>query len=207
MFRSLFCGSSYGKGEDDDDDDRLWKNRTTPSIMPKRQMSRSPRENPYSSSGLDKFTLLLADLEERRQKIRSKHPEVTLVWFVYASSDDLVPIVVKAKSRNNQEETKRGDCARDRHVILTHRLEKAEDSSEATEEAIEAKAGAKGSQKSRLLYVKPSSYIAAVLILILISLAFFGRTVAILCSSAAWYAIPALRPSRSNLRNSKKKNQ
>lgn len=201
MFRSLVCGSSYGEEEEDDDDYEPWRNKN-PFHMPRRQRRhfffRSQKdgriENPYSGSGLDKFSSLMADLKERRERIRCRVREVTLVRFVYARTEDLVPTVVKAKSRNtnSREETKSGDCIRDKQKQRPVAIGKVK---EAQKEAFR-------SRKRTFLFgeAEPSLYVAAVVTLILILLAFLGRPAAILCSSVAWYMVPALRGRRSNAR-------
>lgn len=217
MFRSLVCGSSHGKEEEEEeqDDDKPGVDKSTSLPIPRRQRKqlffrrRNDRsmENPYSSSGLDKFSSLVADLEEKRERISSKDRETMLVRFAYSSTNNLVPVVVKARSRNkySREEMKRGDCIRDTHPIVTSCSRSLEEPSGATEEVEEA--GSEAGKSKKGSEAEPSLHVAAVVIQILILLAFFGRPVVILCSSVAWYMVPAIRGSRSNLRNSTKRKQ
>ncbi|KAJ1385635.1 hypothetical protein SESBI_41512 [Sesbania bispinosa] len=78
----------------------------SPGSSPKKSKRKDNRNNnPYSSRGLDKFSELLADLNEKRQKIYSQmNPhDISIVRFVHSNTDDFVPIVVKVKNNKDQK--------------------------------------------------------------------------------------------------------
>ncbi|KAL9266524.1 hypothetical protein AKJ16_DCAP25761 [Drosera capensis] len=60
-------------------------------------------KNPYSNLGLDKFSVLLEELEEKKQQIFSKigQEDVSLLRFSYSGNNELKPIVVTAKGQKD----------------------------------------------------------------------------------------------------------
>ncbi|PQP95556.1 uncharacterized protein Pyn_29941 [Prunus yedoensis var. nudiflora] len=84
---------------------------SSPCSTPRRSSRRSSKDskNPYSSRGLDKFSALLADLEEKRQKIYAETPpqDISFVRFVFKDSNDdvPVPIVIKVKDKKEDQTT------------------------------------------------------------------------------------------------------
>ena len=67
------------------------------------QLRHGKRSNPYSTSGLDKFEDVYAELSARREYVAKNigAPEA-LVKFAY-SKNGWVPVVVRAKRRNPKE--------------------------------------------------------------------------------------------------------
>ncbi|KAG6608423.1 hypothetical protein SDJN02_01391, partial [Cucurbita argyrosperma subsp. argyrosperma] len=63
------------------------------------------KKNPYSDRGLDKFSALLTDLEQKRKQIYAQtDPEnIVLVRFAYKNSDECVPVVVKQKEKKEEK--------------------------------------------------------------------------------------------------------
>ncbi|RYR06128.1 hypothetical protein Ahy_B06g085921 isoform A [Arachis hypogaea] len=95
MLSHFGCGTFHHEADDE-----------LPCPTPRK--SKTKKDNPFSTRGLDKFSALLADLDERRQRIYSQmNPhEISFVRFVYSSTNDFVPIVVKVKNNNKSQELK-----------------------------------------------------------------------------------------------------
>ncbi|KAI4389867.1 hypothetical protein MLD38_002041 [Melastoma candidum] len=114
MLTSLICGSFH---ERDPEDDRPWSGvnslRSTRKLGAKNRSfgrrclsdSASRGKNPYSSVGLDKFSSLLSDVEEKKKNIylQKDSQDIMFVRFVYSGSEEVVPIVVKSKGRKQEE--------------------------------------------------------------------------------------------------------
>ncbi|KAE8714387.1 ZCW7 isoform 1 [Hibiscus syriacus] len=100
MFQPFICGAF--DPEDEGDRRKLRRNSFRKSKGRKKD-----DKNPYSDRGLDKFSALLAELEQKKQKIYSQtgSQDVSLVRFTYKNSTDFVPIVIKLK--DDKEETKK----------------------------------------------------------------------------------------------------
>ncbi|XP_027357051.1 uncharacterized protein LOC113866363 [Abrus precatorius] len=168
--------------------------------------SKRKGNNPYSNRGLDKFSALLADLNERRQKVYSQMSpqDISIVRFAYSSNDDFVPIVVKVK--NKEQKKHKSEELRVRH--FTPFLEQLEKPNEATVE--ERKQPKLESHKKNYgfswnMLKRPSFYVPLVMVLILVFLTVFGRSFATLCTCVMWYAVPILSGDSSNPRKLKKK--
>ncbi|XP_010544005.1 PREDICTED: uncharacterized protein LOC104816757 [Tarenaya hassleriana] len=178
----------------------------------------SPRKsrkdkNPYSSRGLDKFSALLSDLEEKRQKIYAKlgSEEAPLVRFVFKSSGECVPLIIKS---SNLEKTP-GKTVRDAKIKASVQESKPESESKGSSDGeakhTEADPDKKTEQKPCVLNVnlqrmkRPSHYLPVTVILVLVFLAFFGRSVAIMCTCIAWYLVPTIRDRSGNKKTAMKK--
>ncbi|PON91126.1 ZCF [Trema orientale] len=242
MLRLLVCGSPLHPSDDQDHDrdhqDLVPMSRSagsSPSSTPKR--SRKPAfcrsqnnkdKNPYATRGLDKFSALLADLEEKRQKIYAQtdgSEDISLVRFVYKNSNDLVPIVVKLKENNKEEKaskssgTNNGDIVKEKQSTQNSEISHDKFPIE-TSVAVKEVKKPQGSEQSGNIakksflswktvefdrFRRPSYYLPVVVILILIFLAVFGRSVAVLCTSIGWYVVPTLKDSSSRKRTAVKK--
>ena len=197
MFYSFFCGALHHQEEGDE----FWY-----SPVSKRRKSRRKRDskNPYSTRGLDQFSALLAELEEKRQQIYSQMGTQGIVRFVYRNSNDCVPVVVKLKDKK-EEKNKPGnteDHQPERYVSEV--LDKLQTPSESDKEVDKKKKSFSWNVKLQNLR-RPSYHIPAVIILILLFLVLFGRSVAILCTCIGWYIVPTISGEDSNLRTSMKK--
>ncbi|ONI24501.1 hypothetical protein PRUPE_2G244200 [Prunus persica] len=217
MFSPFSCATFHHQEVDEDDDQ--------PMISPPRKSSRSrstgfhrrhsrDTKNPYSSRGLDKFSALVADLEEKRQKIYAQpdSKDISFVRFVYKDSTDTslpVPIVVKLRDKKE-----------DKAKTLTDHEEKhatpnIDPSSLAVKEVKPPpKLEPEKQSEQRTLWRwnmksdkwrRPAYYLPLVIIFILVLLALFGRSFAILCTSVCWYAIPMLKESSNNATTGAKK--
>ncbi|XP_023524394.1 uncharacterized protein LOC111788300 [Cucurbita pepo subsp. pepo] len=146
------------------------------------------KKNPYSDRGLDKFSALLTDLEEKRKRIYAQtDPEnIVLVRFAYKNSDECVPVVVKQKDK--KEEKRVNDI---KPAITQKQPDK------------KSLVRVRTLRKLR----KPGYYVTAMVILILVLLCVFGRSVAIMCTCVAWYLVPVLKQSWSRSRTSMKRKE
>ncbi|XVF30692.1 hypothetical protein REPUB_Repub16aG0079900 [Reevesia pubescens] len=200
MFYPFLCGAFHHQEEADDE---FW---ISPVSTPKKSSSRRKKDskNPYSTRGLDQFSALLAELEEKRQQIYSQMGTQGIVRFVYKNSTDCVPIVVKLKDKK-EEKSKPGNTKHqyqpERYVCEV--INKLPTPSES-DKKFENKKSFSWNLKLQNLR-RPSCYIPALIILILLFLVFFGRSVAILCTCIGWYIVPTIIGEDSNLRTSMKK--
>ncbi|KAK7311381.1 hypothetical protein RJT34_09493 [Clitoria ternatea] len=163
---------------------------------PKRKDSKRDK-NPYSNRGLDKFSELMADLDQKRQELYSQmNPhDISFVRFTYSKNDDFVPIVVKV--RNKEQKKHKSEELKVRHFAPF--LE----NSEAIEDGINARVVPKSLKVNKNcgfswnLLKRPSFYMPVVVILILVLLTVFGRSFATLCTCVVWYAVPTLSDDNS----------
>ncbi|KAK8651588.1 hypothetical protein V6N13_141186 [Hibiscus sabdariffa] len=149
------------------------------------------------------FTALLAELEEKRQWIYSQMGTQDIVRFVYKNSNDCVPLVVKLKDEKDDKiESGATNNHRPQRGVseVTGKLQ----TPSGPDRKIEKKKSFSWNAKLQNLR-RPSHYIPAVIILILLSLVFFGRSVAILCTCIGWYMVSTISEEGSNLRTSMKK--
>ena len=197
MFSPCVCGAFHHQEEDDDE---FW---ISPVSTPRKSRRKRDSKNPYSTRGLDQFSALLAELEEKRQQIYSQMGTQGIVRFVYRNSNDCVPVVVKLKAKK-EEKNKPGnskDHQPERYVSeVIHKLPNPSES----DKKIEKKKSFSWNVELQNLR-RPFYYIPAVIVLILLFLVLFGRSVAILCTCIGWYIVPIISEEGSNLRTSMKK--
>ncbi|XP_023536130.1 uncharacterized protein LOC111797376 [Cucurbita pepo subsp. pepo] len=149
------------------------------------------KKNPYSDRGLDKFSALLTDLEQKRKKIYSQtDPEnIVMLRFAYKNSKECVPVVVKQKDKKEDKHTTDSEAMATRPQQNTR---------PTTHKHSDKKSSLRVRNLRRLS--KPSYYITAMVILILFLLSVFGRSVTIMCTCIVWYLIPVLKQSSSKYR-------
>ncbi|KAI3717570.1 hypothetical protein L1987_69272 [Smallanthus sonchifolius] len=178
---SFICGFS-GNQEDDLDD---------LCILPSTPQRRRPKDskNPYSNGGLDKFEALLADLDGKRQMIYTKKgsEDIWLVRFGYSNSNDVKSIVVKVKDHRKQEK----DHHHKLENVKTHVLSYSEHPGDKV--VLPAKTSTGFDQLIRKFgdWWKPWYSLPLFVILILVLLALFGRSFAILFTCIGWYTYGA----------------
>ncbi|OMP07769.1 hypothetical protein COLO4_07066 [Corchorus olitorius] len=219
MFYPFVCGA-FQHHQEEEDDDLPW---SIPVSSSPRKCSRrkkdSSKKNPYSTRGLEQFSALLAELEEKRQQIYSQMGTPGLVRFVYKNSNDCVPIVVKLKDKKKEEKGKLSNTKNQQQQPAEIRPTTPKSPSESekkllatpktpseSDKKLEKKQSFSWNVKSGKLG-RPSYYIPAVIILILVLLTCFGRSVAILFTCVGWYIVPAISGEQagSNFRTSMKK--
>ncbi|KAJ0024076.1 hypothetical protein Pint_08640 [Pistacia integerrima] len=154
-------------------------------------------KNPYSTRGLDKFSALLAELEEKKQKIYSQRgsEDISLVRFVYKDTDDFVPIVVKVKKEKTKsvDDIKETPVQHESETVDKFLVDQSKD-----DRIITKKKSFSWNDIKLNNWRRPSYYLPAAIILILLFLVFFGRSFAILCTSIGWYMVPTLQGENSS---------
>ncbi|KAG0550569.1 hypothetical protein BDA96_01G349500 [Sorghum bicolor] len=96
------CGTGSFKHVDDDDPEDLGRNGgRSPKDRERRKQHGGGKVNPYAERGLDRFSVVLSELETRRAKILRRVGSsdtaggLVLVRFVQSSNGDWTPVVVK----------------------------------------------------------------------------------------------------------------
>ncbi|KAL1310403.1 hypothetical protein HN51_053032 [Arachis hypogaea] len=233
MLSSLVCG--FNLNHEEEDGACQSSSTSTPKKHSKRRDNNRDK-NPYSTRGLDKFSELLAELDERRKKVYSKmNPhDISFVRFAYSDNDDFVPIVVKVKNKdqNHKKNSKRDDQEDEKLKVRVRHMTSFSEPMQKTSITKEKESKQQQQQQPKLLESDnrsllfsldrmkyPSFYVPAVMILILVFLTVFGRSVATLCTCVLWYVIPVLsdtsfssfssssssKPIRKTVRNTNKK--
>ncbi|KAL5074669.1 hypothetical protein RYX36_013653 [Vicia faba] len=190
MLNHLVCGS-FQHQED----------LELPCSSPKSKSKRKP--NPYSSRGLDKFSTLLSELDQRRKKVYSQmNPrDISFVRFAYSNDNDFVPIVVKLKNNNQKKHksevqvkvrhtTSFSEAMDQKHVEETKELHRLESS------LLRVDVDDKDKTVKKIEMLKrPFCYVPVVMMLILLLLTVFGRSFTTLCTCVVWYIVPILKDS------------
>ena len=216
MLNPFICGTGTFNKEEEVDN--------SPCSSPRKSSRRKyNNKNPYSTRGLDKFSALLSDLDEKRQKIYSQvgSESISLVRFVYSNSNDCVPIVVKLRDKK-EDKTKNFRYVKDNnHVSATHTNSEAVDkvpveNNTASLEEVKQPRLEISNEKTKIKkrfswnmkldnWRRPSYYLPVIIILILFFMALFGRSFAILCTSIGWYVVPTLKDSSNTTSSTTKK--
>ncbi|KAL4283856.1 hypothetical protein GQ457_16G015390 [Hibiscus cannabinus] len=195
MFQPLICGAF---NHQEDDDNELWSSpNSTPRRSRKTKSHNKDSKNPYSNRGLDKFSALLSELEDKKQKIylQTGSQDISLVRFMYKNSTDVVPVVVKLKDKKEEPktipvETKDHHQPEVKHPMQT--LNAAKDAIKKTSR-LQPDSENKKNKKNRFSWRRPSYYLPAFFVLILVLLVFFGRSVSILFTCVGWYIVPTIQ--------------
>ncbi|GKV10363.1 hypothetical protein SLEP1_g21739 [Rubroshorea leprosula] len=215
MLKPLICGTGGFQKEEDELSSCSLSPKSSPVSTPRKSKRSNlckshnrDSKNPYSSRGLDKFSALLAELEEKKQKIYSQvgSQDISFVRFVYKNTDDCVPIVVRLKDKNEAEkklgETKEKSppvaATRDSEILDKSSIEStaAGDNrvKQMKEELNKVKEKKSFSWNTKLHKLRwPAYYLPAVIVLILLLLVFFGRSAATLYICLAWYIVPTFK--------------
>lgn len=207
MVSGFICGTNSFPEEEGNFDRRT---RSADS-SPQKTRSKSSNKNPYSSRGLDKFSALLVEIEEKRQQIYSQvHPdEISLVRFAYNGDHDFKPIVVKVKAKAHDHHhvhapPKQLPKNDDNNIQKPALLSKLNSSSSMNiKEDIKAcENEANNNSKNKKMgfsrkvgfyqWKKPNFYLPMIVILTLVFVVLFGRSFAIMCTSIGWYVIPSI---------------
>ncbi|XP_059461230.1 uncharacterized protein LOC132190300 [Corylus avellana] len=211
MLSSLICGAGSFHQEEEEE---IWIDSPYSSPRKSRKKSHGSKssKNPYSTRGLDKFSALLADLEEKRQKIylQADSQDISFVRFVHSSSNDWKPIVVKSKDKKEARTKK--DPSADLKEVKQQQLPQPQPQPQPQqprpimEEANEkAKMSGLWWNMEMGKWRRPSYYLPVAVIFILLLLLVFGRSFAILCTSLGWYVVPNLKESENTRKSTKKK--
>lgn len=219
MIRSCICGSNSFSHTRDHDRSIINRSISLPPSLSSSQRANKDTKNPYSSRGLDKFTALLAEIEEKRQKIYSETNDpdnISLVRFVYSDNNDLKPIVVLKANRKSTGSPSTSNrirrCNSGPHlgnfnlkIYPPTSASTVEQKSPRCDQLLAQEAKMKRCESKLEILKRPCCYWPAVMIMILLFLAVFGRSGAILCTSIGWYFVPTIADHHSLKRSSKKK--
>lgn len=167
----------------------------SPCSSPKK--SRKASKNPYSNRGLDKFSELLSELDEKRQSIYSKKLDSggpPLVRFVFTSSGECVPVVIRS-SYLHKKNKKTKDVVADK--VKTEVKEAKTEEIKNIEPETEQKQSCVINENLKKI-ARPNHFLPVTMILVLVFLAFFGRSVAIMCTCIAWYLVPTIQEQSRN---------
>ncbi|GAB2269644.1 hypothetical protein Dimus_004569 [Dionaea muscipula] len=170
----ICCISGFPR-ENEQEDEGLWS---------KRHSKEEEEENPFAARGLKQFCALLAEIEEKRQRIYSEvgAEAISLIQFVYSTDNKCKPIVVKAKKGEKEEEEEEVKAKEEEAAAAVIPLSAASDIHVAKEEK---PTSSLTSLKVQQCYWLPLTFVMASLLL-----ALFGRSAAILCASIVWYLVP-----------------
>lgn len=183
------------------------KKMLSPFSSPRRSRKGSKEsKNPYSNQGLDKFSALLSELDEKRQSIYAKRLDSDgppLVRFVFTSSGECVPVMIKTKraglKKNVQEDFK----------VMNESKTEEEKETKRIESGTEQKQSCVLNENLKKIS-RPNHFLPVTVVLVLIFLVFFGRTVSIMCTCIVWYLIPMIREQSRTIGSTyetKKKNK
>ncbi|KAL8230974.1 hypothetical protein R6Q57_000752 [Mikania cordata] len=202
---SFICGSLRSQ-EEEDDYDVLWP--FSPRKPTKRRKIFGSRRdktatNPYSDRGLDKFEALLAELDQKRQKILTQKgsEDVSMVKFIYKGQNEIQPIVVKLRDQRKHDIMSSLSTREFDHDQKDVAFVKGKNNTvnEADEEFMKPSVDDLAEKIRFEQFVrnfagwwKPGHYLPLFVILILMCLMFFGRSFAILCTSLGWYLVPIM---------------
>lgn len=206
MLSPFFCGTV--QPENDDDDGTMKTSPSSTRSFTKRQSFCRTHKNPYSSQGLDKFEALLANLEEKKKQIYTQLDpnDIALVRFAYTSSNNCVPIVVKSKDNKNVNAYLKSPPREDLMPKAAEPMRQQRNEEAEIDTDHKKTSSSYAWRFSFDQWRKPSYYMPAAIMLIMVLLMFFGRSISILCTSIGWYMIPMLRrPNDSSGKKMKKK--
>lgn len=219
MFTPLICGSNFQDQEDDEELEllNLCSETKKSSRKPTRRHSfgnsrTKDTKNPYADRGLDKFSALLAELDSKRQKIYTQKgsEDISLLGFVYSNSSDYKPIVIRLRDKKQDRtkiKTENNSLVSDKGAIDaakgdSKKLSRIESNSNRIKNE---KVGFLWGEILKLEKLRrPSYYVPVIMMLILVFLAVFGRSFAILCTCLGWYIIPTISLKLKKSRGMKK---
>ncbi|KAI4375058.1 hypothetical protein MLD38_012972 [Melastoma candidum] len=220
MFSSFICGGSFHEQEPEDDRPlscgssprSINKSRTRRNCLLRRCSSdKDHSKNPYSTVGLDKFSALLSDLEERKKNIylQRDSQDIMFVRFVYSGSEEVVPVIVKSKDRKKREQlpttsqkTANSKTADEENkpavasAVVADRVK--EELTETNDKKVANSHKTRTTRETSMKKLRrPSYYVPIFVVAILLLLTIFGRSFAILCTSIGWYLVPTLEERTS----------
>lgn len=212
---NLFVCGSFGSQTEEDQLEELLGPCSTLKRATKKNRDRDSK-NPYANRGLDKFYALLAELEDKKQKIYTQKGsgDISLVRFVYSNSNNWKPIVVVNKlKKDGRKKQQTATSAHDDNAMMSsgnnysEPLDKYPIESTATvsKEVVEEK---KMEVTNKMVTWRrrlglcvgdircPFVYLPVMIILILLFLAVYGKAFAVVCTSVSWYLLPIITASK-----------
>jgi hypothetical protein len=203
----MFCGAGSFKGVDKEEG----------AGVGKPAKAKGKKNNPYATRGLDRFSVVLSELESKRERILRRvgsdaGADHLMVRFVQSEAKGWVPIVVKLPHEEDQAADdgahKRQGKGRTASKPSTPPAEpaspKEEDAARLTHVVAAEKAAVSAAKKrkaggvrwswawERAKTMRPRRYWPLAMALLLLCLVVFGRVFAICCTSIWWYLLPVL---------------
>ncbi|XP_019094652.1 PREDICTED: uncharacterized protein LOC104755233 [Camelina sativa] len=168
------------------------------SSSPRRSRKGGNKEskNPYSNQGLEKFSALVSELDEKRQSIYAKRLDSDgppLVRFMFTSSGECVPVMIKTKRATAGQKKN----VQDDFKVVTESKTKEEKETKRIETGTEKKQSCVLNENLKKIS-KPNHFLPVTVVLVLIFLVFFGRTVSIMCTCIVWYLVPMIKEHSRN---------
>lgn len=211
----MFCECGTGSFKHVDDD--LGCGGGSPRGVRRKHGGAGGKVNPYAERGLDRFSVVLSELETRRASILRRvcsddDTGLVLVRFAIQSNGGWTPVVIKLPEQPLKR--KQGGAKKPRAAASsaaaprlptapaspTSPLDRASSPREregrvtkatgASTRQVPSKKASFSWGRSKVR--QPSCYLPAVVVLTLVSLAVFGRVFAICLTSIWWYALPTL---------------
>lgn len=218
----FICGTGSFSNQDEDEA------YVSPCSTPKRSRRSSSfckimgrdgaAKNPYADRGLDKFYALLADLDDKKQKIYTQKgsEDIRFVRFVYTNDSDstVKPIVVKVKEKTTPPISKAAKNLIEQRSFKTAAAQPDHDATppappppeEETKKTMKKRRSLRCKESFKIEDFKhPHFYFPVMVVLILLFLALFGRSFAILCTSILWYLAPTIAGESSAAVSSERK--
>lgn len=207
MCSPFSCGSF--KSQEQDDFDELLSPCTTPnrSKSSRNHSNRRESKNPYANQGLDKFHALLAEFEDKKKKIYTQKgsEDISFIYFTNSNSGNWEPIIVRVKKKETDaNNTKAKQMEKSSETQAKHTIE-------ASRAVVEVR------QPKEELIQRPNTKVKnwrhifgllpVTIVLILLFLAMYGRSFAILCTTLGWYSVPMMKNKSSSSDRPKKNNE
>ncbi|KAL4181802.1 hypothetical protein AMTRI_Chr12g272850 [Amborella trichopoda] len=207
----------------EEEGDHPWHPPSTPTKAIRCKKSKA-NKNPFSSIGLDKFAMVSADLNAKRQRILAQlgPQDSSMVRFMYSYPiKRWVPLVVKVKESNerkpnkdlskikskNQEipQPKSSEVEQITNSEEREKPKKTENRVSGTNPGVGFSQG--GAKNKTGVWFKGGSlcYEHFTLVLILLCLVLYGKVFAILCTCMWWYMMPSVKNLKGERRDSMKK--
>ncbi|KAJ3697910.1 hypothetical protein LUZ61_001615 [Rhynchospora tenuis] len=196
----MFCGAGSFKTLDED---TFSAPVSAPGTPKQKKRKSTSKNNPYASRGLDKFSTVLSELESRKEKIiaTTGSDDHVLVRFKHTESNDWVPIVVRLpETKEEPVKGKGSDKHHHRRTVSTPTSPRPLPVQVKDEARVkEVKDGDKKKKTKSGFFswislnkMKPYSYWPWAIVIVLLSVVFFGKVFAVCCTSIWWYLVPTL---------------
>lgn len=179
-----------------------------------KNKEKSNKINPFAELGLDRFSQLLAEHENRKQQIYAElgSENISLVRFVYTNDSNVIkPIVVRTLD-NSKRLSISPRCSNISYYKDQHEIPKSDvlvvDVPEQEEDLVEKKRKKRSLRTCRLDNLRRRfCYLLAILVTILLLLALPSRIFAIFCMTIGWYMVPDIDSESQNRRKPKRKKE
>jgi len=207
MRENMFCGAGSFK-DVDKEEGTAGAGKPAKAKTKAGGKAKGRNNNPYASRGLDKFSVVLSELESKREKILRRvgsdvDADHLMVRFVQSEKKGWVPIVVKLP-HEEEKQTAAGAKKRQGKPASQSSTPPTEPASPKEDPvAVQAKATVPPAKKSKAggvrwswawgrKMMRPCYYWPLAMTLLLLCLVVFGRVFAICCTSIWWYVLPIL---------------